>query len=237
MRRVAFLVSAVALMSLVAVAIGATRNEHKFKMTFTANEVKKPTALKFSTDRRDYEPPPLGQPVQYRVTKVVFTLADGAKIDTGVVPACSKSKLENEGPSACPDKSEIGDGKAIAITGIEQVDPVEEDVTLFAKKDGILAYLTGAQDLVLPLKVDGRKITAKLPRICVIGPAGDGCEQNAEAVLKKLTANVEKTKTKKGVLIRTPGECPPSGKWTNKAKYTYSTGDTETQQATSACRG
>jgi hypothetical protein len=236
MRRAAFLISAAALLALAAVAIGATRDEHKFKMTFTADQVDKPTGLKFVTDRSDYEPPPLGQPVEYRVTKVVFTLANGSTIKPGVVPACSKSKLESKGPSACPDKSEIGDGKAIAITGIEQVDPVEEDVTLFAQRDGILAYLTGAQDLVLPLKVKGRKITAKLPRICVIGPDGDGCEQNAEAVLKKLTAKVDKTKTKKGALIRTPDTCPAGGEWTNKAKYTYSTGDAETEQATSRCR-
>lgn len=236
MRRAAILVSALALLGLATVAIAATRDEHKFKMAFTATKPNKATGLTFTTDRYAYEAPPPGQPVELRVTKTVFTLHKGAKLKTGVVPACSKAKLEDRGAAGCP-KSDIGGGSATVITGVSSLDPVKEDVKLFAKKNGILAYLTGLQTQVIELSVDGRTITAKVPRICLGGGTPEeGCP-NGEAVLKKLKTKVDKVKTSKGKLVTTPPSCPASGNWKNKVKYTYSNGDTETKTATSRCSG
>jgi hypothetical protein len=234
MRRTAILIAALTALAVVSVAIAATRDEHKFRMAFTATEVNKSTGLNFTTDRYAYEPPPPGKPVEVRVTKTVFTLHRGAKINTNVVPGCTAAKLMNTGPSACP-KSEIGNGGATVITGVSSLDPVREDVTLFAKKDGILAYLTGLQKQVISLAVDGRTITAKVPRICLGGGTPEeGCP-NGEAVLQKLVAKVRAKRTRKGKLVKTPGTCPSSRRWTNKVKYSYSNGDTEVKKATSKC--
>jgi hypothetical protein len=235
MRPAAFL-TALAVLGMATVAIAATRDEHKFKMTFTKTGVGKSTGLNFSTDRRAYQPPPPGQPVELRVTKTVFTLQKGAKINTSVVPACSKADLEEMGPAGCPD-SEIGDGSATVITGVSSLDPVQEDVTLFAKKNGILAYLTGLQTQVISLSVKGRKITAVVPRICLGGGTPEEDCPNGEAVLKKLKSKIDKKKTKKGKLITTPPSCPANGKWKNSVTYTYSNGDTERKTSNSKCSG
>ena len=234
MRRAAILVAALVALAAVSAAIAATRDDHKFKMTFGATEAGKVTALNFTTDRYTYRAPPPGKPVELRVTKTVFTLHRGSKVDTSVVPACTRAKLEDKGPMACP-KSEIGGGSATVITGVASLDPVKEKVALFAKRNGILAYLTGLQTQVIELGVKGRTITAKVPRICLGGGTPEQNCPNGEAVLKKLSAKVTKTKTRKGKLIATPGSCPSSGRWTNRVKYSYSNGDTETKTAASKC--
>ena len=234
MRRAAILISALLAVAVASIAIGATRDEHKFKMSFTATEVSKSTGLNFTTDRYAYKAPPPGQPVPIRVTKTVFTLHKGSKLNTGVVPACTKANLDDKGPAACP-KSKIGGGAATVITGVSSLDPVKENVALFAKKDGILAYLTGLQKQVIELGVDGRTITAKVPRICLGGGTPEQNCPNGEAVLQRLSATVNKTKTDKGVLVKTPSSCPSDGKWKNKVKYSYSNGDTEQKTATSKC--
>lgn len=236
MRKAILLALVCALAGAVAVpVIAATRHEHKFSMKFSSKTSKSSTGLSFSTNRVGYKVPPPNTKAD-PVTKLVFTLQRGAKINTSAVPACSKSKLESQGPSACPSGSKIGSGSATVITGLPALDPVREKVTLFAKKGGILSYLQGAQNLVIELKVSGNKLTTNVPRVCLPpGTVAQGCP-NGEAVLTIFKSNIKAKKTSKGSLITTPSKCPSSHKWTNKVGYTFRNGDTETEQSTSLCR-
>jgi hypothetical protein len=216
--------------------IAATRHEHQFSMKFSSKKAKSSSGLTFSTNRVGYKVPPPNTPAD-PVTKLAFTLHKGTRVNTSVVPACSKSKLESQGPSACPSGSKIGSGSATVITGIPALDPVKEKVTLFAKKGGILSYLSGAQSLVIELKASGNKLTTSVPRVCLPpGTLAQGCP-NGEAVLTIFRSTIKAKKTSKGALVTTPSKCPSSHKWTNKVNYTFRNGDTEQETSSSLCRG
>jgi hypothetical protein len=76
------------------------------------------------------------------------------------------------------------------------------------------------------LSVSGGKIVAPVPHVC---PTGD-CSQ-VEAVLKYLTVTL-----KPGKLVTTPGKCPATRKWANRAVYKFVNGDVETVTSSSACK-
>ena len=236
MRKAILLALVCALAGALAVpVIAATRHEHKFAMKFSSKTPKKSTGLTFSTNRFGYQVPAPNTPAD-PVTKLAFTLQKGTKIKPTVVPACSKSKLESLGPTGCPAGSKIGSGSAQAITGIPALDPVREKATLFATRGGILAYLSGAQTIVLQLKARGNKLSTTVPSVCLPpGTPAQGCP-NGEAVLTVFKSNIRAKHTSKGNLVTTPSKCPSSRKWTNKVKYTFRNGDTETEQSSSLCR-
>ncbi len=210
-------------------AFAATRQEHHFKLTFSAKAPNWQTGVSFLTDRFAYKPPPTGQPAD-RVTQTKFVMASGTRFYPNSYPSCSKSKLETIGPSACPKGSQVGKGNAIVITGNPAIDGssgVRLSAKIFTTKGGLLTFLEGSgQKQVLALGIKGTTLTANVPRIC---PTGD-CTQ-LEAVLKTLTVQLAS-----GKLVRTPSKCPSSHKWTNKAVYTYANGDTETETSTTPCK-
>lgn len=205
--------------------LATTRSEHDFELTFSAKAPKTATGVQFLTDRTDYKAPPQGQPAD-RVATTTFTMHPGTKTNTRAYPACARSQLEAKGPMACPEGSEVGSGEAVVITGLP-IDPVVLDATIFVKKNGLLAYLTGSgQTQVIEMSITGRKIVARVPRKCLVE---DDCTQG-EAVLKRLEVTLEK-----GKLIRTPATCPKSRRWTNTVDYRYVNGDTERVTSTSPC--
>lgn len=211
---------------LVAVPAGAaSRDEHHFSLAFSAKNPRSNSGITFTTDRFQYKAPPPGQ-LADRVASVTFQLAPGSRINTAAFPACSKSALTARGPGACPRGSQVGSGRAVIITGLP-IDPVKMTAKVFSAKNGLLTYLTGSgQTQVLALSASGGKIVAPVPHVC---PTGD-CSQ-VEAVLKYLTVTL-----KPGKLVTTPGKCPATRKWTNKAVYKYVNGDVETQTSSSACK-
>jgi hypothetical protein len=235
MRKTMLLVLIGGLMGGLAVPVLAAKvHEHKFSMKFSSKKPKSSTGISFSTNR-SYQPPPPGSPAN-PVTKLVFTLQKGTKINASVVPACSKSKLDAQGPTGCPSGSKVGAGSATVITGLSAFDPVREKVTLFARKGGLLAYLAGAQNLTIDLKVSGNKLTVNVPRVCLPpGTPAQGCP-NGEAVLTIFKTTIIAKKTSKRTFTTTPKSCPSSHKWTNTAGYTFRNGDTETETSTSLCK-
>jgi hypothetical protein len=214
-------------------AAAATRNDHKFSMTYSKAKPSTSTGVSFVTDRFAYVAPPAGQ-APLHVTRSVFTMAPGTRTDTSVVPACTAAKLLAGGKEACA-ASKVGQGTAIVITGLS-IDPVKETVTVFGGKKQLLAYLEGLATSVVELTLKGNKLTAEVPRTCLPpGTIADGCS-NGEAVLKTLDVRLNAKKKGKRALVKTPPRCPASGKWTNKATYTYDNGDTETKTSTTRCR-
>ena len=217
----------IVLVALLAVpAYAATRNEHKFQLSFTTKAPGKATGVKFLTDRYDYKAPAAGEAVD-RVASVKMVLAKGTRLNTGAYKTCTKSALEDKGPMACPPGSNVGTGKATVITGLP-IDPITLTAQIFVKRSGLLAYMTGSgQTLIIEMAAKGTTITAPVPRRCLIE---DDCSQG-EAVLKVLTVTL-----KPGKLVTAPKSCPASGKWTNRVVYQYVNGDTETHSTTSKCK-
>jgi hypothetical protein len=217
-------------------AAGAVRKEHTFKLTLSAKTTKTSTGATFSTDR-NYTAPPAGtKPLL--VTKVVFALPAGTKVNTAAATRCSLSTLQSQGAAGCRAGTAIGSGSAVAITGTA-LDPVSEHIDVFATSGGMAAILTGLQTIVLPLKVSANKLTATLPRLCLPpGTLADNCSKG-ESVLKTLDIKIKaKTKgsgAKAKRLLTTPASCS-GGKWTSRATYTFSNGDRDVQTSTSTCR-
>ena len=218
-------------------AAAAVRNEHKFKLTLTQETVKTSTGLTLTTDR-NYTAPAAGtKPLL--VTKVVFALPPGSKINTAAARRCSISVLRTQGAAGCRSGTAIGSGDAVAITGTA-LDPVKEKVEVFVtKNDGMAALLTGLQTVVIPLKVKANKLSATLPRLCLPpGTPANNCAAG-EIVLKTLKITLKAKTTGSGAttkrLITTPATCV-GGKWKSRATYTFANGDRDVQSSTTTCR-
>ena len=123
----------------------------------------------------------------------------------------------------------MGTGKAVVITGLPTVDPLNMTAEIFTTKGGLLTYLTGkGQRQVIALTMKGNRIVAAVPRKC-LNPSD--CTQG-EAVLKRLSVTLNS-----GKLVTTPAKCPASHKWTNTVLYKFVNGDTEKETSTSPCKG
>ena len=224
MKKVALLTALGAV--LVVPAYAATRNEHKFNLAFSTTAANSKSGVKFLTDRFDYKAPPQGE-LADRVATVTFVMAPGTRTNPNAYPACSAKILER-GPSACPKGSKVGTGKAEVITGLP-FDPIKLTAQVFAKRNGLVTYLTGAgQTQIIELSMKSNKIVAAVPRKCLIP---SDCTQG-EAVLKRLSVTLAP-----GKLVMTPRRCPPSGKWTTTAVYRFVNGDRETVTSISKCKG
>lgn len=223
MKRLLLIALAGALVAIPAYA--ATRDEHHFSLKFSAKSAAARSGVTFVTDRYSYKAPPPGKAAD-RVASVTFKMAPGTRTNTNAFPACSKSALEARGPGACPRGSQVGTGRAEVITGLP-IDPVKMSAKVFTTKGGLLTYLTGSgQTQVIGLTMRGSTIVSPVPHVCPTGKCSE-----VEAVLKYLTVTL-----KPGKLITTPGKCPASGKWTNRAVYKFVNGDIETDTSTSPCK-
>jgi hypothetical protein len=217
-------------------AVAATRSEHHFSMSFSKKTPATSTGISFVTDRFSYVAPPVGQKAD-RVAKIVFTMAPGTKTDTRATAVCSKAQLEQGGLTACPAGAKVGTGTATAITGLVDLDPVSFQVTVLAKRYGLLAFLAGGGvTQIVELSMSGNKITTEVPRICSPGGALENDCANGDTVLKQMSVKIAPHKRGKHMLVRTPKRCPKAGVWTNTATYTFVNGDTETEKSTTPCR-
>ena len=212
-------------------ATAAVRSEHTLALKLSAKTPKKSTGATITT-RRTITPPAL------RVTKIVFALPAGTKFNTAAATRCSLAALQAQGAAGCPAGSAIGRGTAAAITGTP-LDPIRQQVAVYATATGLAAILTGLQTAVLPLTVRANKITAVLPRICrPPGTLANGCA-SGDVILQqldiKLDAKTKGTGSRKKRLITTPAKCV-GGKWRSSATYTFSNGDTEVRRSNTNCR-
>jgi hypothetical protein len=227
---------------------GTSKNHH-FDFTFSKPKAGASTGVtKILTDRFNYVAPAAGQPAD-PVTKIVFTEPKGSKTDTSVLAsskvlkACTKAKLGSSGdPKAakCPKISKKR-GSAVAITGIAGVDPVNENVDVYAAKNQFVVRLTpkGAigQTANIFITVSGRKLTSVVPPFCLPGDvAGTPQCDKGEAVLKTLSVSIKAVKKGKRTFI-TYGGCKRNGA-TNKitAKYSFRNSPSETATSTQKCK-
>lgn len=217
-------------------ATAAVRSEHKLTLKLSAKTPKKSTGATISTDR-DYTPPAAGAQALL-VTKIVFALPAGTKFNTAAATRCSVAVLQAQGTAGCQAGSAIGGGSAYAITGTP-LDPVRQQVAVYATSTGLAAVLTGLQTAVLALKVKDHRITAVLPRVCrPPGTSANGCP-TGDIVLKGLDITLDAKTTGSGSkakrLITSPAKCV-GGKWKSSATYTFGNGDTEVRRSTATCR-
>ena len=209
----------------------ALRSEHTLTLKLSAKTPKKSTGATITTSRT-VTPPAL------RVTKIVFALPAGTKVNTAAATRCSVAVLQAQGAAGCAAGSAVGGGTAAAIAGTP-FDPIRQQVAVYATSTGLAAILTGLQTAVLALKVKDNKITAVLPRICrPPGTLANNCA-SGDVILQELDIKLDaKTKgsgSRAKRLITTPAKCV-GGKWRSSATYTFSNGDTEVRRSNTNCR-
>ena len=232
MRHPLSIAAAVSLALLAAIpAAAALRSEHTLTHKLPAKTPMKSTGATIRTSRT-IMPPAL------RVTRIVFALPAGTRFNTAAATRCSVATLQAQGAAGCPAGSAIGDGTAAAITGTP-LDPIRQNVAVYATATGLAAILTGLGTAVLPLKLKDNKITADLPRLCrPPGTLADGCASGdilLQALDITLDAKSKGSGSKLKRLITTPARCV-GGRWRSSATYTFANGDTELRRSNTSCR-
>jgi hypothetical protein len=210
-------------LAIAAVAVADTKSGVKYDQTFTTKKPVASTGFNTKIDSNGTKDAS-GKPRATR--KVIVTFPAGFKFNTKVLPTCSKSTLQNKGPSGCPSKSKVSkSGNAQSVTGLGSIDPVDLDVTAFNEKNGILFYIKSkpnepAATLVIEGKLKGRVLTTTVPKLPQPTPFG-------EAILTIFNVNIKAAQKGKGdgaQFYATTGRCPKSGKWVTKYTAVYDDG-------------
>jgi hypothetical protein len=164
-----------------------------------------------------------------------ITMPKGSKIDPAGAPQCktTAAKLMAQGAAACPTSTRIGTGKATATDGSVTVDVA--GYVFNEKASGknswlFLFLINNAYAAAFDAPVKGNTLSAKGLTGAV--PGGLLVTKFSGAIAKHSKGRGKK----KHNLITTPGACPKSKKWTNKASWVFVGGDKDTSTSTSACK-
>lgn len=196
-------------------------------ITLTATRAGKPTGLKAALQSAD---PGAVQPQGLKV--LTITLPGGTKFNfkTTAIKQCKASEVEIKATlgGACPAKSQIGTGTAVA-NAAPVIPTIPENVKAYAGTNQIVFLFTPAaasgQILVLYGKVAANKVTTEVP---VLQAGG------LNIVITALDLTV-KTIGSDGKAFITAGKCT-AGKFTVHAHFLYQTGATLTRTSSSRCK-
>ena len=165
---------------------------------------------------------PEAKPIPIR--QEVFTFPAGTTYDESVVPDCNASDPEILllGTSACPEESWIGGSQGdTSMTGFGGETAVDVD-GWDQHGDAVLwgrdhQFGIGA---VAHARRQGQVVTVDVPRTPGGPPDGENALRRVHHVFPARSAGTR-------AYMRTPSECPPSGKWTFRAQFTFADGAVE----------
>lgn len=151
--------------------------------------------------------------------RLEITLPNGSEIDTTAAQDCDTTEVGSF--DDCPQASRIGSGTATFGQNAAY------DLHLTNGESYFTIWYEFGPGSYIPLKaeIDGRTVTAPY------------------FALKSLKLKVDKTGTGGDALIRTPPQCPSSGKWTSTVKTTYyneggdQDDEVETDKPKTPCQG
>jgi|HigsolmetaAR202D_1030399.scaffolds.fasta_scaffold07972_3 hypothetical protein len=176
------------------------------------------------------------------VTRMRFSFPAGAKVNSDAFATCSANTLERRGPSACPSRSRIGKGSAVAVA---LANPFNADLTVFngpgnrnRRQLNIFAKLREIPQLTVVLsgtlrRTSGRfGYTLDLP-VRTIAPIGPG----SEASIVKFETTIGgygRLKGKRVPFVEAPTKCSGRG-WPFQGQFTYADGASGTASAHISC--
>ena len=174
---------------------------------------------------------PGGKPIPVR--REVFIFPRGTRFDPTVVPRCDArpEELMLLGASACPARSRVGGGRALAISGTP-FDPVSLDISAFENGGG-LSLLTTVRTLGLRFVARGVR---KGRRLAVKYPRAPGGPPDGQTALREVHNRFAARSSGRRAYVRTPPFCPRSGRWRFVGRFTYSDGITQTAVSFQRCR-
>lgn len=155
------------------------------------------------------------------ILEIKVGLQKGFRFDVGAVPQCKESVLEdpNQGPSACPPKSIVGTGTAIADARPLLADPLGAKITAF---NGMLDTDVNGNPraavpaLLLVAEVSSLGVKAYLPAeirgsslVLDLAPADPAMP--SPYVIRDVSLALRKAGSAKKPYLRAPTSCPKSG--------------------------
>lgn len=223
--------TAVLLAAAVLTAAGLAYASPLFKqisiITLTAKKAGNSTGLRADLESSD---PGAVQPQGLKT--LTITLPTGTKFNfsSKAIKQCTASEIEIKATlgKACPAKSKIGTGTAVA-NAAPVLPTIPEKAVAFAGKKQIVFLLTpattaGGQVLVLYGKVAANKVTTDVP---VIKAGG------LNVVITTLKLTVPKVGSGSNAFI-TAGKCT-AGKFVVRARFLYQTGAALVRTSSSTC--
>jgi hypothetical protein len=208
------------------VAYASSQFTQTSNIFLTAKKAGKPTGLAASLVAAD---PGAIQPQGLKTLTITLPVQTKFNFKSKVIAQCKASDVEilATSGSACPAKSRIGAGSAVA-NGAPLIPLIPEIVKAYAGKNEILFLLTPAasagQTLVLHGKVSANKVTTAVP---IINKSG----LNVVITSLKLTVKTIGGGSKAFI---TAGKCT-GGKFVVKSHFVYQTGATLTIASASKC--
>jgi len=228
MRMLRFLAGlvAVGVVGAAGVAYASEQFKQTSNITLTATKAGKPTGLKANLVATD---PGAAQPQGLKT--LTITLPEGTRFNfkSSAVAQCKASDVEIKatGGHACPSKSRIGSGTAVA-NGAPVAPTIPENASAYVGPNQIIFLLSpsgpAGQVLVLHGAVSKNKVTTQVP---VISAGG------LNIVITTLNLTVNKVGSGSKAFI-TAGKCK-SGKFAVSARFLYQTGQTLTIPSSSKC--
>jgi hypothetical protein len=195
-----------------------------------------PSGLRFRVDYVNPNDPNAKPPA---VSKVVETLARGARFDTSVPERCEATDAEllRLGEGACPPGSKVGTGYIRIDTGFPEPNRFLEEDVAFLNNTNELIFLTTDRAygvrFVSRATVQGRRLTSSAPPLPGTPPDGGAID-----VVRTHLAQISKVAggEVRGY-ITTPLRCPQSHRWVNSLRFTYADGVTQSVASPSRCVG
>src|SRR3954453_18718804 len=176
---------------------------------------------------------PKGKPI--RVRREEFTFPAGTTYDETVVPDCTASDAEILlfGISACPAASHIGQSEgATSMSGFGAgEDPIDLDFW-----DDAGAPVLGGRSHQFPAIGAVSLGHQKGQTMTVDVPSSPGGPPDGESAVRRVH-NVFPARSAGGrAFVRTPRECPKSGHWTFRGRFTFADGAVERDVARMRCK-
>jgi hypothetical protein len=225
--RVTATLLAISLLCTAGVAYASSQFVQKSNITLTATKAKKPTGFKVNISSED---PGALQPLALKTLTITLPNSTKFNFNSKAIKKCRASDVEIKatGGHACPSKSLIGTGTAVANGKPGVPTPIPENAVAYAGSGQIVVLISPAgpigQVLVLHAKVSANKVAVSVPALS-FGPQ--------PIVLTSLVLSVKTIGGGSNAFI-TAGNCT-NGKFAVKAKFDYQVGASVNASSSSKC--
>lgn len=221
-----FIVAVVALLSLSLTGVAVAAFTQTGNITLTAHKAGKTTGIKANVSSTD---PSVPQPKAAKLLAVTFPARTKFNLATPLVTPCKLSDAQLGAGAACPGKSLIGTGSAVA-NAYPLLTSVPATVKAYASGSRSMVMVATASVLgttmrtIIHAAVSGPKLKIPVPTPVVAG---------IKIVLVSLKLNVPAKGSGKTALV-TAGQCS-SHKFLVKSHFVYTDGSTFDTTSSSAC--
>lgn len=216
------LASILVALAVASLALGGQDRQDLDRLDFTTHKPDKATGVKFRVAFDD------GGSSARALDRMVTTFEDGTKYDDSVPRRCkaSDAELESQGSDACPSRSIVGDGvvraRAFGMDGVA-------DVTLLNNRDEVI-LLSKVRDLPGPVRfVDRARVDERRRKLIVQTPD--------QFDVQAIRLDADRVTDGGGEYLKTPRNCPRSGRWINKLRLEYRDGVVQKEREKSTCDG